>query len=259
MVAEGGEALRRAGEGGGDAGEELHLHIPGAPRIGGGEEGPPGGLLLEGVEVGDGVLRKGDAGEGGDVEEALRQDEDDVGLLGLGVGGLLGGLQLEEDAVEVVLGVGIGGLHGALAQGAVHAGEQAQTLVALPLALPLGAREEGAGAGHPQEIAQQGEGQGQAAQAAGEPVPAGRGLPLGEEKGQHQQEEGKPDPLPGGRTQLHPGTEKSGDLPGLPGHGQVAGQDGGAVEDLLQVVGDGEEEQGQREHGRRREESPGQK
>ena len=241
-ILEAGEGLPRPQEGGGDAGEELHLHIAGAAGIGVGQEGSGGKLLRQGVEVGNGVGVKLHPRQAGGVKEALRHQENHVGL-GLRLPGLLRvRLEPEQNAVHAVLAVGVGLGHGALPGGAVQPGQQAQPVVAHGLALPLLPGQQGGGRRGEQGPRQQHRQHGQGGQPPGPRHGPGRMRPG---KGRQAQEHHSCNGPPGARAQVHAGAEEAGHLAGLARHGQVADQQGNAIDRLLQVAGDGQEQAGQ--------------
>ena len=241
-ILEAGEGLPRPQEGGGDAGEELHLHVAGAPGVGVGEEGAGGELLRQGVEVGNGVGVKLHPRQAGGVKEALRHQENHVGL-GLRLPGLLRvRLELEQNAVHAVLAVGVGLGHGALPGGAVQPGQQAQPVIAHGLALPLLPGQQGGGRRGEHGPRQQYRQHGQGGQPPGPRHGPGRMRPG---KGRQAQEHHSCNGPPGARAQVHAGAEEAGHLAGLARHGQVADQQGNAIDRLLQMAGDGQEQAGQ--------------
>ena len=107
----------------------------------------------------------------------------------------------------------------------------------------------------PDSIAQEGENQSGREQLSAVSCLSGRAL--GEEKREEEEEKGEKQGRNGGAAQLHTGAEKTGDLTGLTGHGQIAGQDGRSVQDLFQVIGHSEEDGGHCDKKGRRKEPPG--
>ena len=79
-LVQGGEGVPLPEEGAGQAGEHLHLHVSSAVAVIVGQAPAVGAGLRQAVEVGQGVLFKGDSRQAGDVEETLRGDEDVSGV-----------------------------------------------------------------------------------------------------------------------------------------------------------------------------------
>ena len=68
---------------------------------------------------------------------------------------------------------------------------------------------------------------------------------MGPDKGRQEQKRRQGYTSPGALPQLHAGAEEARHLSRLPGHGQIADQQGDAVDRLLQMAGDGQQQAGQ--------------
>ena len=173
-------------QGGGQAGEHLHLHVAGAAAVGVGDKQPVGAGLRQPVEVGQGVLRERQAGQAGDVEKALGGQEDDVrGVLSGGGAGLVGLFPELGHQVRDVRVPGAVLRLDAVGQGGVEAQHDAQLLAAVLLVLAgliqgHGGLLQGAGIGG-------GEQQGQRQRNGKKPHCAG-GMPLFQHGQQHRPE-----------------------------------------------------------------------